>query len=172
MKKRIIFGFVFLAGCVFLFTPLIFNKRPLSESELALLSPLYASSVDFKKIRIKYGGPLTWIFPGVTIGNTISFPKHAYDEQDRKDQALLVHEVCHVWQYQNFGIRYIPRSLWELLTQRDAYVIHYEASKSFRDYDVEEQCEIMAEYFLSGDSKYAPYIQEVGRYEETIKNPM
>lgn len=172
MKKWAIFNFVMLVGFVFLFSPLIFNTRPLSETEINVLSPLYMSSVELQKIRIKYGGPLTWVFPGVTIGSTISFPKQAYDEQDRKDQALLVHEVCHVWQYQNFGIRYIPRSLWELLTQRDAYVIHYEASKSFRDYDVEEQCEIMAEFFLNGDAKYAPYVEEAKRYRETSKNPM
>lgn len=172
MKRWAVTVFVVVVGFVFVIFLLPYDKRPLSETEIEILSPLYASSVDLQKIRIKYGGPLTWVFPGVTIGSTISFPKQAYDEQDRKDQALLVHEICHVWQYQNFGIRYIPRSLWELLTQRDAYVIHYEASKSFRDYDVEEQCEIMAEFFLNGDAKYAPYIQEVNHYRETIKNPM
>jgi hypothetical protein len=122
---------------------------------------MYGESVQFDKVRVKIGGPLTWVYPGITLGNTISFPKGAYDEDDRKDQALLVHEACHVWQYQHFGIGYIPRSLWELVTQRDTYVVHFDESKSLREYDIEEQCEITAEYFLTQDEKYLPYLEEI-----------
>lgn len=98
------------------------------------MQPIYESSINFDKVKIK---------------------------TDQKDQALLVHELCHVWQYQHFGPGYIPRSLWELITQRDTYVVHYDAEKSFREYDIEEQCEIVAEYFLTNDIRYETYVEEV-----------
>ncbi|MFZ2682280.1 MAG: DUF4157 domain-containing protein [Patescibacteria group bacterium] len=163
MKKTLIIAtlVIFALFVITIFSPLLYGKRSLTEKELTILQPVYESSVDFDKVKIKSGGPLTFVYPGVTIGNTVSFPKDAYNENDQKDQALLVHELCHVWQYQHFGLGYIPRSLWELITQRDTYVIHYDAKKSFREYDIEEQCEIVAEYFLTEDIRYASYIEEL-----------
>lgn len=161
--KKIVIGIIiFLAisfGIVFL--PMHFGTRGLSDQEKEILEPLYSNGVDLDAIRIKFGGPATLVYPGITIGNTISFPKNKYDFAQEKYQALLVHEVCHVWQYQNFGLGYIPRSLWETFTQHDTYVVHYDKDKMLREYDVEEQCEIFAEYFLSEDEKYLQYIQEL-----------
>jgi len=146
---------------ILVFSPVLFGTRALSGTELEFLKPLYQESVQLDQVRIKTGGPLTWVYPGITLGNTISFPKGSYDQNNQKDQALLVHEVCHVWQYQHFGLGYIPRSVWELISQKDTYVVHYDEAKSFRNYDVEEQCEIVAEYFLTQDPRYQPYIEEI-----------
>jgi len=162
IKRLVIwFGSVVLLILILLFGPLLLGTRPLSGTELGVLTPIYQDSVQLDRIQIKTGGPLTWVYPGITIGNTISFPKGSYDSNDQKYQALLVHEVCHVWQYQHFGLGYIPRSVWELISQRDTYVIHYDESKGFRNYDVEEQCEIVAEYFLNQDPRYQSYIEEI-----------
>lgn len=100
------------------------------------------------------------IYPGLTIGNTITFPRK-WVADTKKQQALLVHEGCHIWQYQNFGPGYIPRALLETLTERNAYSVHFDETKIFREYDIEEQCEIMAEYFLTNDEALAPYIAEL-----------
>lgn len=153
-----VFFFLFL---LVVLVPNFFGVRTLSDGEHAILEFIYQEGVDLDQIRIKEGGPLTLVYPGVTLGNTIAFPVGAYDEMDLRDQALLVHEVCHVWQYQHFGWGYIPRSLWELFTQHDTYVIHHDATKTFREYDVEEQCEIVAEYYLNQNDIYQSYIDEV-----------
>lgn len=162
-RKRIFGAAVFVCLFIFaiIFTPLLYGTRALTDAEITLLEPIYQSSVKLEKVRIKSGGLLTLTVPGITIGNTISFPKNSYDVTHRRDKAMLIHEVCHVWQYQNFGLGYIPGSMWENTTQRDAYVINYDASKTFRDYDIEEQCEIVADYFLTGDMRYEPYIAEI-----------
>lgn len=139
-------------------SPLLYGTRPLTEQEHSLLTATYASSVDLPRVRIKSGGPLTWIYPGVTIGNVISFPRNGYTESAITSQALLTHEVCHVWQYQHHGLGYIPRSVWELLSQRDTYVIHFDPTTSWEDYDIEEQCEIAADYFRTHNPAYQPYI--------------
>ncbi len=153
----IIIGFVF----VIFFGLLSFDTRPLSESEIDLARPIFQDSLDLESIRIKYGGPLTAIYPGVTVGNTISFPVGEYDFDDRSDRALLLHELTHAWQYQNNGWSYLVRALYEEVFQADAYTVHYDPSKLFVDYDVEEQCEIVAEHYLSNGEKYSDYIKEL-----------
>lgn len=150
-----------LVALAIIFVPMLFGQRPLTEEEHDLLSFMYGANIDIDSIRIKSGGPLTLVYPGITLGNVISFPKDTYHFSKKKDQALLVHEACHVWQYQHFGLDYIPRSVWELLTQKDTYVIHYDTTKSLRDYDIEEQCEIIADVFLTNRAEYLPYLHDL-----------
>ncbi len=144
-----------------LFVPLFINIRPLEEGEREAIISVFEGSVDVDRVRIKSGGPLTWIYPGVTLGYTISMAND-YDLESAKGRALLVHEACHVWQYQHFGLGYIKGHLKEFIMERGgAYEVHFDASKAFRDYDIEEQCEIAAEYYLTGNESYAPYIAEI-----------
>ncbi|EKD33200.1 MAG: hypothetical protein ACD_76C00069G0004 [uncultured bacterium] len=142
-------------------SPAFVGTRPLTETEQKLAERIFEQSLDYNNIQINTGGPLTWIYPAVTTGNTISFPKGNYNQTDKKSQALLLHELTHVWQYQNYGWGYLPRAVFEEISQSDAYVIHFDESKSFRDYDIEEQAEIVAEYFLTNNEKYLPYIAEL-----------
>ncbi len=148
-------------SCLVILLPILFGTRPLSEAELALARPIFGKSIRYEKVRVNIGGPLTWIYPGVTTGNTISFPRDSYNQTRQKDQALLLHELTHVWQFQHHGISYLPRAVWEEVTQSDAYTVHFDADKNFQEYDVEEQGEIVAEYFLTGEERYAPYIGEL-----------
>jgi Domain of unknown function (DUF4157) len=160
-KKILLFLPLFLlvmAGIFFL--PLLFGTRPLSENEEETAGLIFGGSIDYEQVRIKNGGPLTWIYPGVTIGHIISFPRDNYDENSREDRALFLHEMTHVWQYEHIGLSYIPRALYEEIFQPDAYTVHYDAEKNFLDYDVEEQAEIVAEYYLTQKSEYEFYIQD------------
>ncbi len=160
MSPRIIIGIVsiFLGATALVFVPAFVGSRPLTATEQDIIAPLYEDRIDLHAVRINMGGPLTLVYPGVTLGNTISFPHDAYDITEERYQALLVHEVCHVWQYQTSGLGYIPRSLWETISERDTYVVHYDEHKTLDMYDVEEQCEIFAEFFLTHDERYAAYV--------------
>lgn len=143
------------------FLSLSFNKRPLNEFEELLVQEYFGESVNYEKVRIKEGGPLTWIYPGVTVGYTISFPNGSYNFSDVKKQALFLHEMTHVWQYERIGFSYMFKALHEEIFEEAAYVIHYDEDLDFDDYDLEEQGEIVAEYFLSGDERYEKYIAEL-----------
>ncbi len=160
MRKFIV---ALLTGCIafsIIFVPMFINRRTLTDGERTILEKLYGESINYDEVRIKHGGILMIIYPGLTIGNTITFPRH-WEADTLKKQALLVHEGCHIWQYQNFGLGYIPRALLETLTERNAYSVNFDEAKSFREYDIEEQCEIVAEYFLTGNETLAPYIAEL-----------
>lgn len=99
---------------------------------------------------------------GVAIGNIVLLSSTIYSQHEIvSGRSTLVHETCHVWQYQHFGFSYIPLALWEGLTESDAYKVHYDEKKSFLDYDIEEQCQIIASYYLLHMQEYEKYIEEV-----------
>jgi hypothetical protein len=163
MKRSTIIGTAavgILALIALLFFPIFIGTRPLTIEEIALAKPFFETSLDYERIRINYGGPLTRIYPALTTGNTISFPK-GFDGSNKKAQALILHEMTHVWQHQNHGIGYLPRALFEEITEPNPYTVHYDVSKHFLDYDIEEQAEIAAGYFLNQNESYLPYIAEL-----------
>lgn len=167
MKYRKILGRLFVFGFVglgYLLVSIFMGGQPLSAKEILIAKSVFSESIDYKEVKIKSGGLLTWIYPGVTVGNTIAFPKKAYDEENLEDQALLIHELTHVWQFQHEGIRYLFQALYAEVFTDNPYVIHYEESKSFQDYDVEEQAEIAAEYYLTKEPKFETYIEEIQKY--------
>ena len=80
---------------VFSFGPIFIGTRSLTTEELAQAKPIFETSLDYERIRINYGGPLTWIYPALTTGNIISFPE-GFNGSNRKAQALFLHEMTHV----------------------------------------------------------------------------
>lgn len=152
------FGFLLLTILLVLFP---FSSRPLFEQEMDLAQEYFGSSIEYSKIKIKKGGLLTLIYPGFTFANTISFPVGQYDYEESTDQALLLHELTHVWQYQQNGLSYLPEALYVEIFTSEPYVVHYDSTKSFFDYDVEEQGEIVADFFLSQNPDYAIYIESI-----------
>lgn len=92
--------------------------RPLTDKEIKTLKATYGNSIDYGLVRVKPGGVLNnaiFAHAGHTIGNTVYLTKDFLNpngtlNQTGLDQAL-VHEVGHVWQYQNGGLDYIHRAL-------------------------------------------------------------
>ena len=83
-----------------------FNTRPLSQWELEIAKSVYGDSIRYTLIRIDeaaFLGPKQFNLCYVS-GNTIN-------SWGYMDNALLIHELMHVWQYQHFGLVYIPRAL-------------------------------------------------------------
>jgi hypothetical protein len=84
-------------------------ERRLTPPERMLLEPIYRDSVDFSRVRIR--APVTGLL-GITqrafvIENTLFVPGRFLPLQ----AAVLVHEICHVWQHQHGGHAYIADSL-------------------------------------------------------------
>ena len=135
--------------------------RPLTQEEVAIAEPAFQESVDLEKVRIIDGGPLMRIFPGLTIGNHITFPAGKYDFEEERYRALLIHELVHVWQYQKFGPGYAFSSVWENLTEDHTYQVNFVEGQALRDYDIEEQAEIITEWYLSGGQTYAELVEQL-----------
>lgn len=83
--------------------------RRLNPPERALLEPIYQDSVDLSRIRVRapVAGVLGIAGRAFVIEDTLFVPARFLPLQS----AVLVHEVCHVWQHQNGGHAYIADSV-------------------------------------------------------------
>jgi hypothetical protein len=82
-------------------------RRTLTDSEIALVRPLFRDGLDYALIRIQSGG---WLgLPHLTRaalahGNTLVFPPrlvhHDFALADDATKLWFVHELVHAWQRQ------------------------------------------------------------------------
>jgi hypothetical protein len=81
---------------------------PLSELERQAAGGIFGKSVDLSLVRLKVGnsGLLTSTKRPWTLGNTIYFP-----EGWGVIRPTLLHELTHVWQFQNGGPAYMRLSV-------------------------------------------------------------
>ncbi len=117
----------------------------LSEPERASLVAFFQGMVNFQEIKILRLGRLA----ARTVGNTIFFPR-GLDMHAVENRFLLCHEIGHVWQYQHWGLDYIPCALGEqaakFLTGHRKEIYHFDllAGKALRDYPIEQQANLIA----------------------------
>jgi len=95
------------------------RRRSLSASDIAYAKQIFRDTIDYTKITITRDSLLSLGAPK-TIGNTIHLKSDWGGDQFKGDTMeltelglqTLIHEMGHVWQYQNGGLAYIPESLW------------------------------------------------------------
>ena len=88
--------------------------RRLNDIELNYLRPIFGDSVNYNAVLIIDGNLGVFNISGaITIGNTIrnSSTTASFPLTNAANYGVLVHEMVHVWQYQNGGARYIPQAL-------------------------------------------------------------
>jgi len=94
------------------------RRRSLTSADTAYAREIFQDSLDYSRITITRGSMFASA-SAVTIGNTIHLtdnyggPVFVGDSLNltRTGRELLIHEMGHVWQYQNGGLAYIPLSL-------------------------------------------------------------
>ena len=124
--------------------------RTLTPAERALAASIFGSAIDLDKVRIRRRR--WWPFQP---RNVVMAPRghiHFHQESDcyracfgmaeLDDQALFVHEMVHVWQYQS-GISLILRR-----HPFSRYAYAFEPGQPFARYGIEQQAEIVRHVFL------------------------
>lgn len=125
------------------------SSRPLSIREQRLLQSLFGDSLAYNRIRIDeraYLGPPQWHICYVSFYTINSWGK--------MNDALLVHEAVHIWQFEQVGSVYIPRALQ---AQRSEAGYNYgggpAVSNAVRqeyhllDWNYEQQADLIADYW-------------------------
>lgn len=81
--------------------------RSLTDRETRLLRKIYGDSIDYPKVEIVEGGAGVFsINPRpFALGNRI------YLKDRTQNDAVVIHEMAHVWQFQNGGTNYMSESL-------------------------------------------------------------
>jgi hypothetical protein len=133
------------------------SHRPLNVHECWLARFVYGDSIDLAVVRIDERakwGPKQYHLCYVSFNIINSWGKMS-DE-------LLIHELIHVWQYQHFGAKYIPRALWAQRTSAgynygglEALKTAKAAGKHFWEFNYEQQGDIIADYFRLTQGKNA-----------------
>jgi hypothetical protein len=82
--------------------------RPLSPREIDLARPVFGESVRFQDVRVVVA-PIA--NSPVTLGNVVRVASTSGIHSRQMDDATLIHELTHVWQFQTRGMRYMSNSL-------------------------------------------------------------
>jgi len=128
-----------------------YNTRALNAQERNIVQELFNGSIDVDRIRIdEYAlAPRFMRIAYVGIYTINSF--------GRMSEDLFVHELIHIWQYENVGSVYIPRAL---RAQRSAAGYNYGGVDALRAgpselfaYNYEQQGDILADYWRAKDRR-------------------
>lgn len=93
------------------------RRRRLTPEEIVYAKDVFADSLDYSAVRIARDSMFASGAP-ITLGNTVYLKTewgHFHDDTlqlTKQGRHLLIHELCHVWQYQCAGVAYFPKSLW------------------------------------------------------------
>jgi len=171
------------------------KRRSLSSHEIVEAQLVFAASVVYERVAIieevawpNWVGRIgSWIsrteapkYNAVTLGNTLNFPRGLRTDIPAdpvgsiNDMAWLIHELTHVWQYQHFGIAYLPQGIWAHLRYgSEAYNYGYEQGlkealvrdEKLEDFNREQQGEIARHYYYrlkqgKDVSAWQPFISE------------
>jgi hypothetical protein len=146
--------------------------RKLNEDEIAALHKVYGDSIDYSRVRIKEGsaGLLGLGGDPMTRGNTIYIPKGT-----DLTKNLLVHEMCHVWQYQQGGADYMAEAVWaQKVTDGYDYAKGLEQGKSWEQLNPEQQAELLETAFRKNffDSPNATFLVNGKDYSEYLRDAL
>jgi hypothetical protein len=78
--------------------------------------------------------------------------------------SLLVHEMCHVWQFQRLNYRWYKAGIEHIKYGTSAYVYHISDHKKLTDFRFEQQGDIMADYYKLRQNNST----QLSLYEEVI----
>jgi len=145
-------------------------KRRLNNNEIKILKSLYFNEIDYDKVILTNQHIFSKIlkkYRGIVFDNTIVFTKKSYKDDfslNTGSMALLVHEMCHVWQYQNLNYRWFKAGIEHIKFGRSTYSYNIADHKKMIDFRFEQQGNIMADYFRK--SLYTS--PDISAYESVI----
>lgn len=116
----------------------------------------------------------------ITLGNRVLFPvilktrNNDLVNHNFGDMAWFIHELTHVWQYQQFGIRYLYDALVVQLKYgaksydyggKSGLLQAFETGKTLFDFNPEQQADIARDFYLlfkqgEESSAWRPFIDQ------------
>jgi hypothetical protein len=129
------------------------NARPLTPGETAMAQGVFGDSIDYKYVLVHSGrlfGPMhKENFAKTTL--SMIFMHNLYQDDYSKAslgmQELFIHEMAHVWQFQQMAYNPTPLDLQNAV-QYNPKAYQYELDKKdLMDYGTEQQASVIAAYF-------------------------
>jgi len=123
-------------------------RRALSPREISLFPNGFTAQLDMSRVRLidRTHNPFA-IGKIVARGYDLYWKDYPEDftQQSLPVQALLMHELCHVWQYATGRL-----TAWRYLTRPKNWIYGYEfeACNSFDDYATERQADLLQDWYV------------------------
>ena len=136
-----------------------FECRTLTVGEIQLAKTVFDHLIQYEEVKILNIPYLPWqpndIFMapnGRLFVNRLNFPKD-YSQSNRSTQALFIHEMAHILQYQrreNVILKgfFLQSAYYLSFKQYDPYQYCLLADKRFEQYNIEQQGDIARDIFL------------------------
>ncbi len=125
------------------------KTRPLKATEIQLARSIFGDHIRYERVRIdEYAliGPRQYPICYVSF--------YVINSWGKMKQSTLIHELVHVWQYQQIGAVYMPRALraqytrWGYNYGGVAKLRAYLAKgQDFLAFNLEQQADIVEDYF-------------------------
>ena len=130
---------------------LLRNHRPLTPGEREFLQTVFHDTIDYDRVKIQKGLFVKLPTGAMVVDNSISFKEKYYlDDFTRNPKqnllALLAHEACHVWQFQNLRYRWPLAALEHLRYRQRVYDYLPREGTILTDYRYEQQGRIVQDY--------------------------
>jgi hypothetical protein len=156
---------------------LIWQKVKLNTRNLTLIEEqeaqsVFGNSIDYSTVLIdefsliaRVGAKINkYPYMGVTIFHTINFNRKVRSASNLSDMKWLIHELTHIAQMEHAGSRYLVEALHAQVTEGYEYIPG--EKPHLRDYNREQQAEIVADYYIkrilgASTTSYEPYITEL-----------
>lgn len=152
---------------MFNFIPLIirvlklerFKCRSLTAGEIALCQSVFGSLIDYTQVKIMNHPYLPWqskhvvMAPCGYIHARSPHYSHDYSQESRAYQGLFIHEMAHIYQYQqniNVLLRgaLLQSAFFLSLGKYNPYKYQLKADKPYFDYNIEQQGDIARDIFF------------------------
>ncbi len=127
------------------------NVRLLTIGEMSLVRSIFGSSINLSKVWIHCGSYLPFSlqnkYTAMTPNGELYFRSELYSQDYSTEEPalkhLFIHEMTHVWQYQN--------GMWVKLRGSMSWAVdyhyHFDRKKVLSDYSMEQQASIVADYY-------------------------
>jgi hypothetical protein len=125
------------------------NSRRLNARERALARSVFGDIIDIQRVRMDERS-----YIGCRQGRFAYVSFNLINSWGPLTDAHFIHELVHVWQFQQFGSVYIPRALWAQRTKEGYDYGGYEAVRMAAEqgrgldlFNFEQQGDLIADYF-------------------------
>lgn len=140
-------------------TALRSDARELTGQERAIAEEYFGDTIDLDRVKVNESSVLSSLSqydPGnenarpFVLGNTINFPD-GFDLDSPKDRGTFIHELAHVWQYQNtkgIGVQLEGATLARDSSNYDIDTDQLDDVDNFDSFNIEQQAEVVQGYYL------------------------
>jgi hypothetical protein len=126
-----------------------FRTRKLNDQEVRIAKSIFGDALSYERIRVDESAHL-----GPRQGRFCYVSFYTLNSWGTIAPSLLIHELTHVWQYQNLGIRYIPRALAAQRTSpgynyggEAALELALTSGKGLAFFNLEQQADLVEDYY-------------------------